>query len=297
LPIRTHPLKIYEKSMSNAPVSADFPAIEHEAFSLQHIPTPISRLILRETHLLKLTRGFKDTFGGQGVFAEPEPILIDLSGIENSGKWVDFPALVSLLRNYQLDPIAVIGGNAKQREQAKLARLPQIESRVQDAKPIKENQPAPTPLPTTPAPLPTPQAPTEPVTTAPPEAESVQAPKEPLLSSHDLHPPLVIRHPVRSGVELYAKQADLIVISMVSTGARVVADGSIYVHGALKGTAAAGVNGLIQARIFCESFEPEIIAINGIYLDGEQLANHPAWGKRVLIELNAKNQIDIRSFN
>jgi septum site-determining protein MinC len=107
----------------------------------------------------------------------------------------------------------------------------------------------------------------------------------------------VIRHPVRSGAELYAKQADLIVISMVSTGARVVADGSIYVHGALKGTAAAGVNGLIQARIFCESFEPEIIAINGIYLDGEQLANHPAWGKRVLIELNAKNQIDIRSFN
>lgn len=279
--------------MSNAPISADFPTIEHEAFSLQHISTPISRLILRETHLLKLTRAFKDTFGGQGVFAHPEPILIDLSGIENSGKWVDFPALVSLLRNYALDPIAVIGGNAKQREQAKLARLPQIESRALDAHHIKENQPAAA----TPAPLPTPPAPIKLATAATPETEAAQAPKEPLLSSHDLHPPLVIRHPVRSGAEFYAKQADLIIISMVSTGARVVADGSIYVHGALKGTAAAGVNGLIQSRIFCESFEPEIIAINGIYLDGEQLANHPAWGKRVLIELNAKNQLDIRSFN
>jgi len=279
--------------MSNAPVSANFPVIEHEAFSLQQIPTPISRLVLRETHLLKLTRAFKDTFGGQGVFAQPEPIVIDLSGIENSGKWVDFPALVSLLRNYKLDPIAVIGGNAKQREQAKLARLPQIESRAQDTNPVKANAHAPA----APAALSTPQAPIEPATAAPPEMDAVQAPKEPHLSSHDLHPPLVIRHPVRSGAELYAKQADLIITSMVSTGARVVADGSIYVHGALKGTAAAGVNGLIQSRIFCESFEPEIIAINGIYLDGEQLANHPAWGKRVLIELDAKNQIDIRSFN
>ncbi|OYY54247.1 MAG: hypothetical protein B7Y53_06605, partial [Halothiobacillus sp. 28-55-5] len=207
--------------MSNAPDSANFPVIEHEAFSLQQIPTPLSRLILRETHLLKLTRAFKDTFGGQGVFAQPEPIVIDLSGIENSGKWVDFPALVSLLRNYKLDPIAVIGGNAKQREQAKLARLPQIESRAQDASPIKPNAPAPA----APAALPTPQAPIEPATIAPPEMDAVQAPKEPRLSSHDLHPPLVIRHPVRSGAELYAKQADLIITSMVSTGARVVADG------------------------------------------------------------------------
>ncbi|MDD3576982.1 MAG: septum site-determining protein MinC, partial [Halothiobacillus sp.] len=94
----------------------------------------------------------------------------------------------------------------------------------------------------------------------------------------------------------YAKQADLIIINMVSAGARVVADGSIYVHGALKGTAAAGVNGMPQARIFCETFEPEIIAINGIYLDGEQLAKHPAWGKRVLIELDQKGQLDIRVF-
>lgn len=280
--------------MSNAPILADFPAIDHEAFSLQQIPTPLSRLVLRETHLLKLTRAFKDTFGGQGVFAQPEPILIDLSGIEDSGKWVDFAALVSLLRNYKLDPIAVIGGNAKQREQAKLARLPQIESRALNPSAIETMPPA-SATPTAPATPETP--PIKPATAANPETLAVQAPKEPKLSSHDLHPPLVIRHPVRSGAEFYAKQADLIIISMVSTGARVVADGSIYVHGALKGTAAAGVNGLIQSRIFCESFEPEIIAINGIYLDGEQLANHPAWGKRVLIELNAKNQIDIRSFN
>ena len=80
------------------------------------------------------------------------------------------------------------------------------------------------------------------------------------------------------------------------SGARVVADGSIYVHGPLKGTAAAGVNGMPEARIFCESFEPQIIAINGIYLDGEQLAKHHAWGKRALIELDDSNQIWVRTF-
>jgi septum site-determining protein MinC len=260
-----------------------FTPIEHETFSLHRNPTPVTCLVLRETHLLKLTRAFKDTFGGQGIFSKPEPILIDLSGIENSGKWVDFPALVSLLRNYQLEPIAVLGGNAKQREQAAQAQLPHIEGR-----------PAPEPKAAPPV-----EAPKEPAAPEPeqpkPAAKEAPAP-EVERPAHSLNPPTVIRHPVRSGAELYAKQADLIVISMVGAGARVVADGSIYVHGALKGTAAAGVNGMPQARIFCESFEPEIIAINGIYLDGEQLAKHPAWGKRVLIELDQKGQLDIRVF-
>ncbi len=268
--------------MSNAPTP--FPAIEHETFSLQHSPLPVSRLVLRETHLLKLTRAFKDTFGGQGIFAQPEPIVIDLSGIENGGKWVDFPALVSLLRNYQLDPIAVLGGNAKQREQAALVKLPQIERHSSSAAALESHTPPP------PAALAVAGA--EPVPTAPPPATPTQKKELP----PELQPPMVIRQPVRSGAELYAKKSDLIVISMVSAGARVVADGSIYVHGALKGTAAAGVNGQIEARIFCESFEPEIIAINGIYLDGEQLANHDAWGKRVLIELDEKNKLDIRVF-
>ncbi|ACX95507.1 septum site-determining protein MinC [Halothiobacillus neapolitanus] len=258
-----------------------FTPIEHETFSLHRNPAPVTCLVLRETHLLKLTRAFKDTFGGHGIFSKPEPILIDLSGIENSGKWVDFPALISLLRNYQLEPIAVLGGNAKQREQAAQAQLPHIEGR-----PVPEPVAAPPVVKELVAP-----EPVEPK----PAAKEVHAP-ETERPAHSLEPPMVIRQPVRSGAELYAKQADLIVISMVGAGARVVADGSIYVHGALKGTAAAGVNGMPQARIFCESFEPEIIAINGIYLDGEQLAKHPAWGKRVLIELDQKGQLDIRVF-
>lgn len=250
-------------------------AIDHSAFSLQHKPVPVTRLVLRETHLLKLTRALKDIFGQQGIFSTPEPILIDLSGIENSGKWVDFPALVSLLRNYQLEPIAVLGGNAKQREQAVLAHLMVIESHPYEPEP--ESAPA---------------VPPEPIAVAPVEP-SAEPPGSAIAC---LLPPLVVRHPVRSGAELYAKQSDLIIMNVVSAGARIVADGSIYIHGALKGTAAAGITGMANTRIFCEFFEPEIIAINGIYLDGEQLARHAAWGKRALIELDDQSQLDIRIF-
>lgn len=246
--------------------------IEHDAFTLSRLPTPITRLVLRETHLLKLTKAFKESLV-HGADQTIEPIVIDLSAIETSGKWIDFPALISLLKNYQLQPIAVYGGSTKQREQAALAQLPIIE-------PHESSQP-----------------PVAPVSAAPvPEPKAEPLPPPAPVSEKTLKAPMVIRQPVRSGAELYARDADLIIISGVASGARVVADGSIYVHGTLKGTAAAGVTGMPEARIFCESFEPQIIAINGIYLDGEQLSKHSAWGKRALIELNAENQISVRTF-
>ncbi|WP_407276609.1 septum site-determining protein MinC [Halothiobacillus sp. DCM-1] len=253
-------------------------AIDHDTFALAQIATPVTRLILRETHLLKLTKAFKETLlpaDGQAI----EPILIDLTEIEGSGKWIDFPALLSLLKNYQLHPIAVLGGSNKQREQATLAQLPIIEPRESaTAAPIAITPPSAPPAP--------------PAVETPLPAAALETPG----SDKTLKPPMVIRQPIRSGAELYARDSDLIIINTVASGARVVADGSIYIHGALKGTAAAGVNGMADVRIFCESFEPQIIAINGIYLDGEQLAKNSAWGKRALIQLNEHNQIDVRSF-
>lgn len=269
-------------------------AFDHSAFSLQRTPVPMTRLILKETHLLKLTRAFKDSFGGQGIFSVPEPILIDLSGIENSGKWVDFPALISLLRNYQLEPIAVLGGNTKQREQATLARIMVIESTAVETETGRETQQETAHAQNLAHNEPKAAHASEDATSpTPPESIAAETEYRPA----GLQPPMIVRHPVRSGAELYARQSDLVIISVVSAGARIVADGSIYIHGALKGTAAAGVSGMPHTRIFCESFEPEIIAINGIYLDGEQLAQHPAWGKRALIELNAESQLDVRVFS
>ncbi|MBA2648491.1 MAG: septum site-determining protein MinC [Legionella sp.] len=75
----------------------------------------------------------------------------------------------------------------------------------------------------------------------------------------------LISTPVRSGQQVVAKAADLIITSTVSHGAELLADGSIHVYGALRGRALAGMSGDKQARIFCQSLEAELVSIAGFY--------------------------------
>lgn len=76
----------------------------------------------------------------------------------------------------------------------------------------------------------------------------------------------VITRPVRSGQQIYAEGADLIVLAQVSEGAEVLADGHIHIYGSLRGRALAGVKGDVEARIFCQQFEAELIAIAGNFV-------------------------------
>ncbi|MDN5849346.1 MAG: septum site-determining protein MinC [Nitrococcus sp.] len=84
-------------------------------------------------------------------------------------------------------------------------------------------------------------------------------------------PGRIVRHPVRSGQQIYARGGDLIIVSSVSPGAEVLADGNIHVYGALRGRALAGVQGNTEARIFCQSLNAELIAIAGHYQVSEQI--------------------------
>ncbi len=81
----------------------------------------------------------------------------------------------------------------------------------------------------------------------------------------------VIREPVRSGQQYYAKGGDLIVLSPVSHGAELLADGNIHVYGPLRGRALAGVTGDTSAHIFCQSLEAELISIAGNYKISEDM--------------------------
>lgn len=76
---------------------------------------------------------------------------------------------------------------------------------------------------------------------------------------------LIVTEPVRSGQRIFADRGDLIVVGSVSPGAELVAHGNIHVYGPLRGRALAGVNGDMGARVFCQSFEAELIAIAGLY--------------------------------
>ncbi|TDO99954.1 septum site-determining protein MinC [Marinomonas balearica] len=96
-------------------------------------------------------------------------------------------------------------------------------------------------------------------------------------------PAKVITRPVRSGQQVYA-EGDLIVLSQVSAGAEVLADGNIHVYGALRGRALAGVRGDEQARIFCKSLEAELVSIAGNFMLSDSLQNN-VWKESAQIML------------
>ncbi|WP_305986262.1 septum site-determining protein MinC [Roseibium sp. MMSF_3544] len=91
---------------------------------------------------------------------------------------------------------------------------------------------------------------------------------------------IVISEPVRSGQSILHPDGDVTVIGSVSSGAEIIAGGSIHVYGALRGRALAGVAGKDNARIFCTKLDAELVSINGLYkvaddFDGA-LRNAPA---------------------
>ena len=82
---------------------------------------------------------------------------------------------------------------------------------------------------------------------------------------------LLIETPIRSGQSIVFPAGDVTVLGAVSSGAEIVAGGSIHVYGALRGRAMAGSTGNARARIFCSRNEAELIAIDGYYRTAEQL--------------------------
>lgn len=103
----------------------------------------------------------------------------------------------------------------------------------------------------------------------------------------------VITQPVRSGQQVYAQNADLIVLASVSTGSELLADGNIHVYGALRGRALAGIQGDPNARIFCSSLQAELVSIAGQYLIPEEKGYTSQGAKQILIENGHLKIIDL----
>lgn len=81
----------------------------------------------------------------------------------------------------------------------------------------------------------------------------------------------VLDAPVRSGQVIQHLDGDVTVMGSVASGAEVIAGGSIHVYGALRGRAIAGAVGDPGARILARKFEPELIAIDGLYKTADDL--------------------------
>lgn len=82
---------------------------------------------------------------------------------------------------------------------------------------------------------------------------------------------LLIDRPVRSGQSVVFEHGDLTVVGSVSSGAEILATGSIHVYGALRGRALAGLKGNSRARIFCRKLEAEFLAIDGLYHTADEI--------------------------
>lgn len=123
-----------------------------------------------------------------------------------------------------------------------------------------------------------------------PRGARAAAQPEPAPKGRERQPTRVLTQPVRSGQQIYARGGDLIVVSTVSPGAEVLADGCIHVYGPLRGRALAGAQGDETARIFCQELDAELIAVAGRYRVSEDL-DESMRGQRVQVQLQDESLI------
>lgn len=169
--------------------------------------------------------------GGKRRFFDGDAAVLDLGAVaEETADWV---ALLNLLCDYGLQPVATCNGNAALAETAKRAGLVDIAA-GELARPTRK--------------------------AAAPE----KAPEPPKANT------LIVDKPLRSGQRVYAQGGDLILTAMVSAGAEVIADGSIHVYAPLRGRALAGASGDERARVFSTCFAAELVSIAGVYRTFEQ---------------------------
>jgi len=128
---------------------------------------------------------------------------------------------------------------------------------------------------------------------APPEPGAAEAPAA---TDHSSAPALVasaapartrsfvLDAPVRSGQVIQHLDGDVTVMGSVASGAEVIAGGSIHIYGALRGRAIAGAVGDPGARILTRKFEPELVAIDGLYKTADDLGG-VRWGQSVQARL------------
>jgi septum site-determining protein MinC len=85
---------------------------------------------------------------------------------------------------------------------------------------------------------------------------------------------LLIDAPVRSGQAIVHPDGDVTIVGSVSSGAEIIAAGSIHVYGTLRGRVLAGAYGNQRARIFCRRLDAELIAIDGHYIVADEVEPH-----------------------
>ncbi len=172
------------------------------------------------------------------------PVVLNLSDCQQVP---DFKAIKQLFTELQLVLVGVCGASAELKKQAQQSGLAVLQ--------LGRDAPKSTPR----------------------QAETKTASVSPQVSDSKL-----VEQTVRSGQQVYAKGADLIVRGSVGAGAEVIADGNIHIYGTLRGKAIAGAAGDTSKRIFCHNLQAELVSIAGNFWLSENLQG-PFWGKATCV--------------
>ena len=212
----------------------------------------LSALHLVDNDISKVTNQLKDKVELAPNFFASAPIVIDISQVNTD---INFEQLKAGIIDAGMIPVG-IGGckNKTQQTQAKAAGFAIMNA----ARPVKDE-------------------PSEFL------AETLDTPV-----NTDKEPTLIIRTPVRSGQQIYARNRDLVILSNVSAGAEILSDGCIHIYGTLRGRAIAGASGEQSATIFCQNLQSELISVAGNYWLSDNIQEE-FWGKGVVISLEDNN--------
>lgn len=232
---------------------------------------------LRDTDAVRLADALHMMLGGMPDFFAGEPAILDFAQLASAPDRVDWTAILSLLRRYQVQPIGVRHLPEHLIEGARRAGLAVL---GHDGLSAERPLGAPQAMPQTPPPAPAPApAPAEPPAAILAAAAAAEPP--------GVAPTLIVDRPLRSGQQVYAKGRDLVVLSIVNAGAEVIADGDIHVYATLRGKAMAGARGNEQARIFTLSMDAELVSIAGIYRNRETPLPTEVKGQPTMVTLHS----------
>ena len=219
---------------------------------------PLSVLQLEDNDLNKLAQQLEIKYNQAPSFFFRAPLVINIANLEDQS--LDFAELKTRIEQQNFICVGICNGTPAQKKQARTAGLATLTQ------------------PKSPAAKPKPQVEIPAETKAP---EPAPAPAAPVVTSQKCQ---IVRQNVRSGQQIYAKGADLVVIGSVGNGAEVIADGSIHIYGTLRGRAIAGAQGNKHSAIFCQSLEAELVSIAGTYWLSEAM-QETNWRQACLVKL------------
>jgi septum site-determining protein MinC len=242
-------------------MSMDSPGAARTSFELKSASLPVVAVLLKTADLAQVAAELAARLAADPGFFDHDPVLIDLTALRESDAAVDFAALGTLLRQHRTQPVAVRGGSPAQMAAAHAAGL----VAAPDAPAARERS-----------------APQTLVREVEVVREVVREVPGPGAAA------VVIDKPLRSGQQVYARGADLVVLAVVSFGAEVIADGNVHVYAPLRGRAIAGARGNTEARIFSTCMEPQLVSIAGIYRTTETALPAQVLGKPAQVRLEGE---------